>query len=242
MRPSIPALVIVLFPLFASSGHGRTWHVRPDGSGDVATIQQAIDIAQPGDDVLLAPGTYTWSNQNASGNSMLVMKSGIWLHSEVGPELTVIDAERNGRVILCEGASDQTTIQGLKITGGEVYGPGAGINCVNASPEIRENVIHGNHAWDFYYHGGGGIACSGDSFPMIEDNVVSSNGSCFAGGISCHGSANPFILENVIKDNVASICWATSGQAPPQEGQNRGEAMPLTWSQSGGIGCLGSSP
>ena len=38
------------------------WHVNPDGTGDVATIQAAFDAASPGDRIVLAPGIYQDTN------------------------------------------------------------------------------------------------------------------------------------------------------------------------------------
>lgn len=244
MKVTATALLSVLLTLLASSAHSRTWNVRPDGTGDAPTIQAALDAAQAGDDVLLAPGTYTWTSQNASGNSMITMKSGIWLHSEAGPEATVLNAERQGRVMLCAGVDDQTRIEGLTITGGRLAGPGAGIDCENASPQIIGNVINDNHSGDQYYHSGGGIGCAGNSSPLISGNVISSNSACwFGGGISCYVTGSPTITRNTIRDNYAYICpWQGLDQqgALGRPGQFGGGT--LTWSFGGGISCGGDSP
>jgi hypothetical protein len=42
-----------------SSVHSATWFVARDGSGDFSTIQEAIEVASPGDSVLIGPGRYT---------------------------------------------------------------------------------------------------------------------------------------------------------------------------------------
>ena len=49
------ALVSLAMPAPAASS---TWYIKPDGTGDVPTIQAAFSIAAHGDTVLLAAGTY----------------------------------------------------------------------------------------------------------------------------------------------------------------------------------------
>jgi len=228
--------------LLASTAHSRTWYVRPDGTGDAPTIQAAIDAAEPGDEVLLAPGTYTWTNQGASGSSMITMKSGVWLHSEAGPDVTVLDAEKQGRVIFCYGVDSRSTIEGLTLTGGEIEASGGGIYCEESSPTITGNVIDGNSGWDLYYYGGGGITCIGNSTPLISNNVISSNGSCIGGGIYCGPGSGPTILRNVIRDNCAVICGWPEGEGEGSDAKRMTRGSSLTWSWAGGIRCCRSSP
>lgn len=54
---------VVVCLLLVSTGLGRTWHVNPDGTGDVATLKIAVeDSAASGDTVMLADGTYYGSS------------------------------------------------------------------------------------------------------------------------------------------------------------------------------------
>ena len=55
---------------------------------------------------------------------MLVMKSGVVLRSTSGPMDTILDAELQGRVILCNGGDAATTIEGFTIRGGDPNGNG----------------------------------------------------------------------------------------------------------------------
>lgn len=68
MKKTAAALVNILLPLPVSPAQSHTWYVKPDGTGDTSTVEEAIDVAQPGDEVLSAPGTYGWPSQNTSGN------------------------------------------------------------------------------------------------------------------------------------------------------------------------------
>ena len=118
------AVCILVYLLFAPDAHPRTWYVKPDSTGDAPTIKAGLDSAVTGDDVLVAPGTYTWTNQGGGyGNYLIYMKSGIWLHSEMGPEATIPDGENHSwSVIFCQDTS-QATVEGFTITGGINPGP-----------------------------------------------------------------------------------------------------------------------
>ncbi len=144
-------------PLIPSTG--RTWYVKPDSTGDAPTVQAAIDSAQAGDVVLLAEGTYTWTSQGASGHSMILMKAGLSLRSESGPELTILDGEDQGRVILCLGVGD-VVIEGLTIQEGRGLGP-------SEEP--------------FFVYGGG-IFSDENSNPTISLCIFRKNSTPFRGG------------------------------------------------------------
>lgn len=128
-----------------SSVSARTWIVRPDGSGDAPTPQAAMDSAQAWDEVVLAPGLYTYSTDFG-----VVMKSGVVLRSEAGPEVTTIDGQlRHGTVVRCVDTGPGTRIESLTLRGGSAGDrfpplPGAGIYCHGSEIVIRGCIIEGN--------------------------------------------------------------------------------------------------
>lgn len=170
------SLVALLLAVAAPRIDARTWHVNPDGSGATPTIQAAIDSAASGDTVLLAVGKYTWSSQQASGHSMIEMKSGVTLRSENGPESTVVDAERQGRVIWCVGTGS-VRIEGVTIQNGDLGGSsGAGILAnENIQLEVAKCVIRNNRT----HESGAGIACVSGKIRDCEilENVSERGGS-----------------------------------------------------------------
>jgi parallel beta-helix repeat protein len=190
---------------------------------DQPTIQAAIDVANIGDTVLVAPGTYA-ENINFRGKAITV-------RSESGPQDTIIDGRNAGSVVsFISGEGRNSTINGFTLQNGnaiegggvKVQGSsptitnnvirnnrgcsrGAGIGIDSGSPLIRLNTITGNGNNLCSGGEGGGISIGGASSVEILDNVISDNGmnSSFGGGIYMLSSSGPIIKRNVIKGNSA---------------------------------------
>jgi len=157
------------------------------------TIQEAVDAAQPGDMVLVYPGTYV-ENIDLLGKDILLV-------SAKGPNNTQINGNETGPAVMCQsGESRDALIAGFTITNG-YWVDGGGIACYSSSPTIRDNVIHHNKA---YYHGGG-IGCMLGSAPVILDNLIHGNlggtdSVGWGGGIGSN-SSSPTIRGNTIFNN-----------------------------------------
>jgi hypothetical protein len=127
--------------------------VRPDGNGDYLTIQEAIDAAVDTDEILVAPGMYN--------ESIDFLGKAIWLHSSDGAEVTIIDAEGSGTVVICEsGEGPDTVLEGFTITGGSAE-YGGGMYNGSSSPTVINCTFSGNSA----DHGGG--MYNGSSSPTV---------------------------------------------------------------------------
>lgn len=149
----------------------RTWRV----PAEAPTIQAAVDSAISGDDVLLASGTYTWSNQGAAFPAMVRLKPGIWLHGESGAATTILDGEGIGRPILCKNIGNSVVIQGLTIQNGI------------ALPQIQPLDVS---ALDHENRYGGGLWASGNSDITVRECVFQRNQnlsgqSAIGGAIAC---------------------------------------------------------
>ena len=159
---------------------GNIIYVDDDGPADFSTIQAAIDDANDGDTVLVAPGTYT-----GDGNRDISFKGkAITVKSEDGPQTCIIDCQGSQkephRGFYFHSEEDANSIiQGFTITGGFIirHEPGGGIFCENSNPQIIDCIIVGNEA-----RTGGGIATT-DSTAQIIDCIVKNNIAADGGGI-----------------------------------------------------------
>jgi hypothetical protein len=187
----------------------RTWHVKADGTGDLPTLQAAIDSAAAGDTVLAAPGIYSWSNQGSGDEYALVRfirgKTGFWFRSEAGPDYTTLDAERGGRVIYIQGGdNNQVTVEGFTIIGGRapLFGDycGGGLLAHLSSPIFRDCVFRDNTA-----DRGGAVYYAGVSGPRFESCVFSGNRAAIYGGgiFLVNSSLVPVFIDCIIRFNTA---------------------------------------
>ncbi|MBC8201466.1 MAG: hypothetical protein H8E86_05410 [Planctomycetes bacterium] len=124
---------------------------------DCQTIQDAIDAASDGDEIIVAQGI--WKEQiDFTGKTLLI-------YSEVGAEETVIDAGGQGTVVSCT-ESTSAVLEGFTIRGGKAE-LGGGILVLDATPTFRLCMIDFNTA-----NKGGGVYVRGAN-PVIDQWVVS---------------------------------------------------------------------
>jgi parallel beta-helix repeat protein len=165
---------------------------------DQPTIQAAINAAQNGDTVLVAPGTY-YENINFSGKAIRVTSS-------VGSALTTIDGiftYGQSVVTFNNGENLSSMLDGFTIQHGSGLVYGGGIYISYASPSVSRNLIKNNSAGP----GGGGIGLNFSS-ALVKSNVISNNTLTLSGGdgggIVVVGGA-PQIIGNTIENNTAPI-------------------------------------
>jgi len=145
-------IIGLLLTATASCG---TWTVPQD----CQTIQDAIDEAVHGDEIIVSPGI--WKEQiDLLGKTLLI-------RSEMGAEETVIDAGQRGSVIRCVGGTS-ATLEGFTIRNG-LAEQGGGVYVLDASPTFRLCLIDFNAA----QQGGGAYARNGN--PVFDQCVFSFN-------------------------------------------------------------------
>ena len=109
--------------------------------GDHATIQSAIDAATPGDETLVAPGSYT-ETIDFKGKAIALRSSG-------RSKITAIDGSGlNQTVVRCvSGEGLDTVLQGFTIAGGSA-GFGGGLRNEGSNPTVLGCIFKGNSATD----------------------------------------------------------------------------------------------
>jgi predicted outer membrane repeat protein len=166
--------VTTLLAGLAAPAAAQDWVVRQDGTGDFTTIQEALDVAQPGEEIMVGDGLYT-----GPGNTALTFAGkGIFLRSESGAGNCVINGEGEfAGFVFTSGEGPDSIVQGFSIlnTGGS---DGAAIICTDGSPTIIACQIGANIA-DY----GAGLYCMGDnSNPTVQECSFVNNVAGFDGG------------------------------------------------------------
>ncbi|MBC7217454.1 MAG: PKD domain-containing protein [Candidatus Caldatribacterium sp.] len=176
------------------------------------SIQEAINEAENGDVIVVAPGIYR-EDIDFLGKNLTLQNANLDDPSLVAE--TIIEGNRS--VVIFQNGCNQARLVGFTIQGGSGtpsggpgtpnfptfwMGPtfGGGIYIENASPTIEGNWIRGNTA---SIHGGG-IYISGSSFPRIIGNRIEDNQAANGGGIYVGEGSFPVIYGNIIFRNKAT--------------------------------------
>jgi len=199
-------MITIASPVFAA-----THLVRPDGTGDYATIQEAVTAAAEGDTVSLGDGTFT-----GEGNRDIdFLGKDLTVRSESDdPELCIIDCEgsesdphRGFHFHTAEGP--ESILRSVTITHGYISSAtgGGGIYCESASHSIVNCAVVENETGGVMTRGGG-ILCIGTSTPTISDCTIADNTAGgvqgYGGGINCREDSSPTIDNCTITGNSAT--------------------------------------
>lgn len=162
------------------------------------SIQAAIDAAENGDTVLVAPGVYR-EHIDFEGKTIVVT-------SQAGPEKTIIDGGGKGSVVQFQhGETLASVLNGFTVRNGSdnEQGSAGGIYIGNATPSITSNIVTGN--------AGCGIAILFSSAYIAGNTVTNTlpgNGYCTAisASIALQGASSfgtTSIVRNTIEDSPA---------------------------------------
>ncbi|HOW66173.1 MAG TPA: right-handed parallel beta-helix repeat-containing protein [Candidatus Paceibacterota bacterium] len=162
-------------------------------------IQPAIDHADPGDTVLVGPGTYTED---------IVLRSDVHVIG-AGFSSTLLRGTGTRNVVTANNVTN-TRLEGFKITRSGADHAYAGVSVNGGSPSINNNWIIGNI---------NGIRLYGGSSAIIRNNIIEANGdettTPLDYGIICL-SSTPLIANNLIVNNAGVgiyFAWAESSGA-----------------------------
>ena len=167
---------------------------------EVDTIQEAIDLAQGDDIVLVSPGKYN-ETINFKGKAITVK-------STKGAAVTIIDGwNLSDSVVKCiSGEGPSTIFDGFTVTGGtgnkDLYSEnetvGGGLLCLHSSPTILNCIFVSNTST----YQGGAIFNGDRSNTVIQNCKVRSNTSERGGGLY-NSRGRPVIRDTEISDNEA---------------------------------------
>lgn len=241
-------LVLLLAPIAAT---GTDWYVP---SPECPTIQAGIDLADSGDRVLVAPGTYhDCTHPDIDGRlNCVIMKSGVTLRSENGdPNSVTIDAQSLGRVIFCWGLDSSTSIEAITVTGGHVpdvpYSTMHGGGIYIRSSDV--NIVNCNISSNWSERGGGAYVqdVTATTAPVFRHCLISENTATTGGGVfweGCPGMIDSCTVSlNEAGDGGGIYTWTSDLQI--NECTISGNRADETRSagDGGGIICTqGSSP
>ncbi len=170
---------------------------------DYATVQEAIDAAVAGDEIVLATGTYR-ELINMGGKSITLRSTDPLDPAVVA--VTILDGDvdingiGDGTVITCNsGEGPQTVIDGLTITGGNGVHGGGMHNFDNSSPTVTNCAFTGNTA-----AAGGGMNNWVNCSPTVTNCTFIDNTAGSGGGIYNRSNCSPTVTNCSVVDNTAT--------------------------------------
>jgi len=205
-----------------------TLHVFPsvlNVPGDFTTIQQAIDSAGEGAEVVVQPGTYT-----GPGNYRIYFRGKAITVRSIDPNdpniiaATIVDCNLWGAgFIFAEDEDASSILSGFTIVNSMYSGRSGGpaIGCYDSSPVITNCIITRNSGGGIHVIGGepairnctivnnskdyfgGGIYVDYESFATIEKCIISGNSAYYGGGIYCSRSSVLVVRNSSIIGNKA---------------------------------------
>ncbi len=211
-------------------------------------VQTAVNATSSGEEIWVASGVYTDVNFTGTMTQVVYIDKVVTLKGGFVPPFdalpnplnnpTVLDAQRQGRVIVVMGTT--TTIDGFHISGGNgdqdmrfsESGMGGGIYAENATLTVTNNTIY-NNVGSRFYGAGGGIKLEDTQFTISNNDIYSNTAVTaphpnfptdyyigFGGGVAIAGSQG-VLHNNSIHNNIANTFEVGNGGGINLSGGNQ---------------------
>ncbi|HET91233.1 MAG TPA: DUF11 domain-containing protein, partial [Chloroflexi bacterium] len=220
--------------------------------GPCATVQHAVDVAQPGDTILVAAGLYDDLTSVEAGTEaytqVVYLDKDVTLLGGYTPtnwetfdpvvNQTVLDAGGRGRAMY---VADRVTvtIAGFDLRNGQVDGDGAGLYIAGTSRvTVTDNTFHDNQAAGSGSRGGGLFYGGGDS--PLERNTFHDNTAADGAGLYI-ADGSPTVWNSLFYGNAAGEEGGGLYIAGGSPTAWNNTFYSNTASQGGGIYILGGS-
>jgi hypothetical protein len=177
-------------------------------------IQDAVDAAVAGDEVVVTNGVYYPLRVNNPLN----------VRSVNGPQLTTINGQGGGR---CAYLTNGASLCGFTLTNGFTYDGGGGVRCESASAVVSNCVISGNLNWNYVFGGyesyGGGAYGGTLNNCTLTGNSAGGDAQIGAWVNAFGGGAAYCILNNcTLSGNSASGTFTFASAGEPTYGHGGG--------------------
>jgi hypothetical protein len=182
-RRTVPLILLMILTSLPARAVIRT--VEIDGSGEYTVIQEALVASTDGDSVMVGPGIYSWTNQGSGDDHGLVRywlneQDGVRLISTDGPEVTIIDAEGQGRVFFANGSNNDDVnilLKGFTLRNGW-------------APKVPNRLEQEGGAMALHLTLTNVVDC------IFENNVAEHGGAVWMGGVGAYNFTNCRFIGN----------------------------------------------
>lgn len=198
-------LVFFIILIAAVNCFSKDIIVDADGGGNFTIIQDAIDAASYGDNIIVADGHY-----RGVGNYDLVLNGiGITVQSENGPENCIINPESSGRGFYLVHEDPNSVIRGFTIKNGYCSGTdgGGGIYIHNSLNILVENCI----VEDCSALNGAGISIW-VSYATVRDCIIQANSAVHSAAMAHGGGMYLMNCFGLVVDSCHIVGNHTSGE------------------------------
>jgi hypothetical protein len=168
-------------------------------------IQDAVDAAVAGDEVVVTNGTYaTGGRIDPNGDdTRVVVDKLLSLRSVSGPQSTTIAGPSR-----CVYLTNSATLSGFTLTNGISFDNGGGVWCAASNSVVSNCVISGNQVWAYDEDSCGGGAYGGtlNNCTLTGNSVGYRTDSYLADTTTCGGGAAYSVLNHcTVSGNIVGV-------------------------------------